>query len=111
MTFNEWLSLSDAGREAEKKNWRVFEPGYWHAIADQAAARFAAEFSSTPHVQRICKSLYRAEELIVAVQTDLPPPETLPLPDSYCGFRVLQFASTIPEGVLVDIAPSAGSGA
>jgi hypothetical protein len=109
MTFDEWLSLSDAEREAEKNNWRVFEPGYWHSIAGQAAARFAAEFSSAPHVQRICKSLYRAEELIVAVQTDLAPPETLPLPEAYCGFRVLQFASTTPEGVLVDVVPSAGS--
>jgi hypothetical protein len=110
MTLDEWLSLSDAEREVEKNNWHVFEPGYWHSIANQVAARFAAEFSSAAHVQRICKSLYRAEELIVAVQTDLAPPETLPLPEAYCGFRVLQFASTTPEGVLVDVAPPAGSG-
>jgi hypothetical protein len=111
MIFDEWLSLSDAQRESEKKNWHVFEPGYWHSIADEAAARFAAEFASTSHVQRICKSLYHADELIVAVQTDLSPPQEITLPQSYLGFRVLQFASKTPEGVLVDVAPSSGSSA
>jgi hypothetical protein len=109
MNFNEWLSVSDAQRESEKNNWHVFEPGYWHSIANEAAARFAAEFASTPHVHRICKSLYHADELIVAVQTDLLPPNTIPLPESYLGFRVLQFASQTPDGVLVDVAPPGGS--
>jgi hypothetical protein len=109
MNFNEWLSLSDAQRESEKSNWHVFEPGYWHSIANEAAARFAAEFASASHVHRICKSLYHADELIVAVQTDLLPPNTIPLPASYLGFRVLQFASQTPDGVLVDVAPPGGS--
>lgn len=111
MTFDEWLSLSDTEREVEKRNWHVFEPGYWHSLADQAAARFAAEFAATPHVQRICKSLYHADELIVAVQTDLSPPRMVALPESYLGFRVLQFASQTPEGVLVDVLPPTASSA
>ncbi len=105
MNFSEWNSLSDAEREAEKQNWHVFEAGYWHSIASEAAARFAVEFGSTRHVQRVCKSLYRSDELIVAVQTDLTPPELATLPESYLGFRVLQFASKTPEGVLVDVGP------
>lgn len=103
MNFQEWLSLSDAQRESEKRNWHVFEAGYWHSIAHEAAARFAAEHTSTPHVTRIVKSLYCSDDLIVAVQTDLLPPETIPLPEVYLGFRVLQFAGRTPEGVLVDV--------
>jgi hypothetical protein len=103
MNFQEWVSLSDAQRESEKRKWHVFEAGYWHSIAHEAAARFTAEFISTPHVKRIVKSLYHADELIVAVQTDLSPPEVIPLPEVYLGFRVLQFAGRTPEGVLVDV--------
>ncbi len=40
MNFGEWLSLSDVEREAEKRRWHAFEPGYWHSIAVEAAARF-----------------------------------------------------------------------
>jgi anti-sigma B factor antagonist len=103
MNFQEWLSLSDAQRESEKRNWHVFEAGYWHSIAHEAVARFATEFTSAPHVRRIVKSLYHSDELIVAVQTDLSPPEVIPLPEIYLGFRVLQFAGRTPEGVLVDV--------
>ena len=109
MIFNEWFSLSDPERELEKRSWHVFEPGYWHALATESATRFAAEFGSTPRVQRICKSLYQSDELIVAVQTDLPPSESLLLPESYLGFRVVQFAGKTPDGVLVDIIPSSGT--
>jgi anti-sigma B factor antagonist len=101
MNFGEWLSLSDAEREAEKRRWHVFEPGYWHAIAVEAAARFLAEFGSKRHVTQVFKSLYRARELVIAVQTDLITPKEIKLPQSYLGFRVMQFASQIPEGVLV----------
>jgi hypothetical protein len=109
MNFSEWVSLSDADRESERKNWQVFEPGYWHSIAVEAAARFAVEFGATPHVQRVFKSLYSGDELIVAVQIDLPPPETAPLPASYLGFRVFQFAGNTPAGVLVDPGPPSES--
>jgi hypothetical protein len=106
MNFEEWLSLSDAERESEQRNWHVFEPGYWHSIAVEAVARFAAEFGATPRVHRVCKSLYQADELVVAVQTDLTPPQVIArLPQSYLGFRVLQFAGKTPEGVLVDPGP------
>jgi anti-sigma B factor antagonist len=102
MIFAEWISLSEAEREAEKRSWHPFEPGYWHSLAVEAAARFSAEFGSKPHVTRVFKSLYHARELIVAVQTDLSPPKKVGLPPSYLGFRVLQFANQIPEGILVD---------
>ena len=105
MTFARWLSLSDAEREDEKRHWFPFEPGYWHTLAVEAAARFNAEFGSKPHVTKVFKSLYRARELIVAVQTDLPSPRNVDLPRSYLGFRVLQFASKVPAGVLVDPGP------
>jgi hypothetical protein len=104
MTFNEWNSLSEAERESERRNWRVFEPGYWHSIGNEAAARFAAEFGASPGVERVCKSLYRADELIIAVQTTGPQPQGV-LPEVYAGFKVLQFADQIPEGVLVDVGP------
>jgi hypothetical protein len=110
MTFNEWISLPETGRDSERSSWHVFEPGYWHAIASEAAARFAAEFGRKPHVQRVCKSLYRAEELIIAVQTDVSPQESVALPESYAGFRVIQFASQTPEGVLVDVGPPSTQG-
>src|SRR2546423_5129657 len=105
MTFAKWLSLSDTEREAEKRSWFPFEPGYWHSLASEAAARFSAEFGSKPHVTKVFKSLHRARELIVAVQTDLSPPKKVELPQSYLGFKVMQFANQIPEGVLVDPGP------
>jgi hypothetical protein len=107
MNFGEWLNLSDEERETEKRNWRVFEPGYWHSIAVEAAARFATEFGSTPRVHRVYKSLYRADELVVAVQTNLSPPQEISeLPHSYLGFKVMQSAGKLPDGVLVDPGPS-----
>ena len=105
MTFARWLSLSDAEREKEKRTWRPFEPGDWHALATEAAARFNAEFGSKRHVTKVFKSLYRARELIVAVQTDLSPGNEAKLPPTYCGFRVVQFASQLPDGVLVEVGP------
>jgi anti-anti-sigma factor len=105
MTFAEWLSLSKAEREAEKRTWLPFESGYWHSLAMEAAARFNAEFGSKPHIIKVFKSLYRVRELIVAVQTDLSPEKKANLPSSYVGFRVLQFANQMPEGVLVDPGP------
>src|SRR5437588_11732422 len=102
MIFREWISLSEPERESERRTWHVFEPGYWHTLATEAASRFAAEFSGKAHVRRVCKSLYRAEELIVAVQTDLSLTESAALPDWYDGFRVVQFPGKTPEGVLVD---------
>ncbi len=105
MTFAQWLSLSEAEREAEKRTWLPFEPGYWHSLAVEAAARFNAEFGSNPHITRVFKSLYHVRELIVAVQTNLSPEEKAKLPPSYLGFRVLQFANQIPEGILVDPGP------
>ena len=105
MDFAEWLSLSEAEREAEKRTWYPFEPGYWHSLAVEAAARFNAEFGSKPHITKVFKSLYKVRELIVAVQTDLSPARKVKLPLSYFGFRVLQFANQIPEGVLVEPGP------
>lgn len=105
MTFAKWLSLSEEDREAEKRSWYPFEPGYWHSLAVEAAARFRAEFGSKPHVTGVFKSLYHARELIVAVQTDVSPENELELPQSYLGFTVMQFANQIPEGVLVDPGP------
>src|SRR6266550_3153635 len=99
MIFAKWISLSEAERELEKRSWHPFEPGYWHSLAVEAAARFSAEFGSKPHVTKVFKSLYHARELIVAVQTDLSPAKKVGLPPSYLGFRVLQFANQIPEGI------------
>ncbi len=109
MTFAKWLSLSETEREAEKRTWRPFEPGYWHSLAVEAAARFSVEFGSKPHITRVFKSLYHAREFIVAVQTDLSPEKKAKLPPSYLGFRVLQFANQMPEGVLVDPGPPSKS--
>jgi len=106
MTFSRWRSLSETERDAEKSSWLPFEPGYWHSLAVEAAARFRREFGSKRHVTRVCKSLYRARELIVAVQTDS---EKVELPSTYLGFRVMQFANEIPEGVLVEPGPPSRS--
>ena len=106
MNFSEWLALSDENRKADQAHWQVFEPGYWHSLAVEAAARFAAEFNGNKHVTKVFKSLYHARELVVAVQTDLKPPQEIAaLPPSYLGFRVMQFPSTVPDGVLVDPGP------
>jgi len=82
MTFAKWLSLSEAERAAEERAWYPFEPGYWHSLAVEAAARFSAEFGSKPHITKVFKSLYKARELIVAVQTDLSPAQKVKLPPS-----------------------------
>ena len=109
MNFGEWLSLSEAEREADKRRWLAFEPGYWHALAVESAARFAAEFGRKRHVTGVFKSLYHARELIIAVQTDLIAPKQVKLPPSYLGFRVMQFANQIPDGVLVQPGPPSQS--
>lgn len=109
MNFAKWISLSESEREAEKRAWHPYEPGYWHSLAAEAAARFNAEFGSKAHVAKVFKSLYHARELIVAVQTDLSPPKKIRLPASYFGFRVLQFASQMPEGILVEAGPPSKS--
>ena len=105
MTFAKWLSLSEEEREAEKRTWLPLEPGYWHFLAREAAARFNAEFGSKPHITKVFKSLYHIRELIVAVQTDLSREKKVNLPPSYLGFRVLQFANQVPEGALVEPGP------
>jgi anti-sigma B factor antagonist len=102
MNFAEWFCLSDAERKSVQQGWLVLEPGYWHTIAVQAAARFAAEFGANEGVTHVFKSLYQARELIIAVQTDPRASRKLDLPKSYLGFRVAQFAGTIPDGVLVE---------
>jgi hypothetical protein len=107
MTFNQWIALAPEQRDTSRNDWHVFEPGYWHTLASEAASRFAKEFGADPHVLRVCKSLYRSGELIIAVQTDCSEGSLLPVPDSYFGFRVMQFAGKPPEGVLVDVTPSA----
>jgi len=106
MTFNEWSALAPEERDATRNDWQVFEPGYWHTLASEAASRFAQEFGADPRILRVCKSLYRSEELIIAVQTDCSEGGLLPLPERYLGFRVMQFADKPPEGVLVDVTPS-----
>lgn len=106
MNFAEWFCLSDAERKSVQQGWLVLEPGYWHTIAVQAAARFAAEFGANEGVTHVFKSLYQARELIIAVQTDPRASRKLDLPKSYLGFRVAQFAGTIPDGVLVEPAPA-----
>lgn len=105
MTFARWLSLSEAERKAEKRNWQPFEPGYWHSLAVEAAARFQEEYGSKRHVKGVFKSLYRARELIVAVQTNLRSSKKLDLPSTYLGFKVMQFAGQKPDGVLVEPGP------
>jgi len=107
MNFAEWFFLSDAERKSVQQGWLVLEPGYWHTIAVQAAERFAAEFGANEGVTHVFKSLYQARELIIAVQTDPRASRKLDLPKSYLGFRVAQFAGTIPDGVLVE--PAAAS--
>ena len=106
MNFAEWRSLSEPERQSERQTWHVFEPGYWHSLAVEAAAQFAAEFGSIPHVLRVSKSLYSGDELLIAVETDLSPPELVAiLPPSYLGFRVMQYNGKTPAGVLVDPGP------
>ena len=109
MNFAEWFFLSDAERKSVQQCWLVLEPGYWHTIAVQAAERFATKFGANEGVTHVFKSLYKARELIIAVQTDPRASRKLDLPKSYLGFRVAQFAGTIPDGVLVDITPVSGS--
>jgi anti-sigma B factor antagonist len=43
------------------------------------------------------------------VQTDVSPGKKVKLPESYLGFKVMQFANQIPEGVLVDPGPPSKS--
>jgi anti-sigma B factor antagonist len=104
MNFSKWLSLSEVERKAERRNWRPFEPGYWHSLAVEAVSRFREEFGSERHITGVFKSLYQARELIVAVQTKSS--KKVDIPSSYLGFKVMQFGNEIPEGVLVEVGPS-----
>ena len=105
MEFERWLSLSDVERLATQQQWNVYAEGYWHSLVAQAAQRFTQEFSSRPHIRDVRHGLYHGGELIIGVTTDLPYPKVIRLPESYLGFRVMQFAGGTPEGSTVTPSP------
>ena len=105
MDFDRWLSLSEEDRRATQKQWNVYGEGYWHSLVAQAAERFPAEFASRSHVRFVRHGIYHGGELIIGVTTDLPYPKIIRLPESYLGFRVMQFAGGTPEGTVVTPAP------
>ena len=97
MTFDRWLSLSDAERLADQQRWNTYGEGYWHTLLAEAATRFEAEFAAVPHVRDIHHGTYHGGDLIIGVTTDLPYPQTITLPDSFLGFRVMQFCGGAAE--------------
>jgi hypothetical protein len=106
MHFDHWLSLSDAERTTAEQQWNVYGDGYWHSLVASAAERFISDFTSRPHVRSITHGIYHGGELIIGVKTDLPYPKIIRLPESYLGFRVMQFAGGTPEGTVVTPAPA-----
>jgi hypothetical protein len=91
MTFDHWLALSNAERLKLQESWSPYEDGYWHKLAEEAAARLRAEIGNLPHVRDIHFGTYHGGTLILGITTDLPVPERLELPSYYLGFPVLQF--------------------
>jgi hypothetical protein len=89
--FDQWLKLSEAEKQAEQARWNAYGNGYWHDLLSEAAKRFEAEFKPLAHVRDIHSGTCHGGELIIGVSTDLPYPQTITLPDSYLGFRVMQF--------------------
>ena len=106
MDFDHWLSISGEERGDLQRQWNVYKEGYWHSLVESAAERFTSEFSSRPHVRSITHGIYHGGELIIGVTTDLPYPKMIRLPESYVGFRVMQFAEGTPEGDTVTPAPA-----
>ena len=105
MDFDDWFSLSDTERIEAQTRWNVYADGYWHSLAAEAANRFRAEFSSRPHIRSVTHGVYHGGELIIGVTTDLPYPKTITLPESYLGFRVMQFSGGTPDDTRVTPAP------
>jgi len=105
MDFDHWFSLSDTERIEAQTRWNVYADGYWHSLAAEAASRFRAEFSFRPHIRSVTHGVYHGSELIIGVTTDLPYPKMIRLPESYLGFRVMQFSGGTPEGTTVTPAP------
>jgi hypothetical protein len=95
--FDQWLTLSETEKQAEQACWNPYREGYWHDLLSEAAKRFEAEFASVTHVRDVHSGTYHGGELIIGVSTDLPYPQTITLPDSYLGFRVMQFCGGTPE--------------
>jgi hypothetical protein len=99
VTFEHWLSLSDPERCADQQHWNAYGEGYWHALLAEAAKRFELEFASVSHVCDIHHGTYHGGDLIIGVTTDLSYPQTITLPESFLGFRVMQFCGATPEPI------------
>jgi hypothetical protein len=97
VNFDQWVSLSDAEKRAKQADWNVYGEGYWHGLLAAAAKRFEVEWASVAHVRDIRHGTYHGGELIIGVTTDLAYPETITLPESFLGFRVMQFCGGTPE--------------
>ena len=96
MKLDQWISLSDAERAAERDRWSVDDKGYWDTLNQDAVARFRDEFGSALHIREVTGGVYHGGELIAGVSTDLPYPEVIELPEEYPGFRVLQVCGGTP---------------
>ena len=103
MNLNEWLSLSDTARVAERDSWDVYKEGYWHTLNEEVIARFRSEFASAPHIRLITGGVYHDGEFIVGVSTDLPYPQVIELPEEYLGFRVFQFCGGTPPPTATEL--------
>jgi hypothetical protein len=98
MSFENWLSLSEAERKIERQTWQPYEDGYWHMLNAEAARRFQVEFGTIPQIRRMTSGTFHFGLLIIGVSTNLWEPDHLPLPDTYLGFRVIQFcAGDLPD--------------
>ncbi|HEX2929708.1 MAG TPA: hypothetical protein VHV54_08350 [Candidatus Binatia bacterium] len=93
MKYEDWVQLTDAERASLQKQWNAYGEGYWHELVGEAATRFRAEFGHTPHVVNIHSGVHHGGELIIGVNTNLSYPHKASLPETYAGFRVLQFCA------------------
>ena len=85
--------IGAGGARREPQRVARFRAGLLAHPGERGREPFPKEFGTDRHILRVCRSLYRSDELIVAVQTDCPEGGLLSLPESYLGFRVLQFAN------------------
>jgi hypothetical protein len=99
MRYETWEALSAAEKTSLQEQWNPYGEGYWHDLLKEAATRFRNQFGSYPHVTDIHHGTYHGGELIVGVTTDLLYPNIISLPDTYAGFRVMQFGR-MPRGII-----------
>jgi len=95
ISFEKWLSLSEAEQDRIQATWNPYADGYWQNLLTQATEKFRQEFSGSPVVVGVTCGTYHGGTLIIGVTLNLPLGERAKeIPSKYVGFHVQHFWSS-----------------